>query len=204
MASHHKLGKFLFIRFTGLYRLYVSSLAEYRHTITDGKYLMQLMCDNDHRLSVFFHILYHGKEVLTFLWGKHSSGFIKNQYIRSSVKHLDYLKCLLFGDAHIIDFFTGVYDKSVFVTDILYLARDFFPVQLFAGIYSHYQVLSGRKNIYQLKMLVNHTYLKRISILRVPYGDRLTVYEYLTLIRKIDARKHIHKRSLSTSVFTKE
>jgi hypothetical protein len=65
-------------------------------------------------------------------------------------------------------------------------------------------ILSGGKNINQLKVLMNHTDTIFECILGGGNGSGLSVYQDFTLVRVINTRQHIHQRCFAAAVFTQQ
>ena len=73
---------------------------------------------------------------------------------------------------------------------------------VFVGTESN--ILYGRENVYQLKMLMDHTYLVLKGILRGSDRDLFSVDKDLTRVGEIDSRDHIHKGRFTASVFSED
>ena len=159
------------------------------------------MGDNNDRLTVIPHLTKNMEQLLCFLWSQNRSRLIQDQDICPTIKYLDNLYCLLLGNRHIIDLLTRIYLKSIFITDIFNFFGSFLDIQL-AG-QSENDIFCRRQHIDQLKMLMYHTNSKLQRILRGFDHYFPSIDKYLSLIRKVNSRKHIHQSCLSTSILSK-
>ena len=122
------------------------------------------MSYDDDGFAIFLHIAHYLEKVLGFLRGEDGCGFIKNKNLCSSEKHLYNFHCLFLGNRHIIYFFIGVDLESVFITDCLDL---FFCVRKIQfSIKTQHNIFSRIENVYELEMLMNHSYTKGKCISR--------------------------------------
>ena len=199
MADHH-VGHFFRVGVLCQYITDKLALAQNGNTVGNVLHLVQFMRDNDDRLSVGTHIAQHGKELVRFLRGEHSSGLIENQYFGVAVQHLDDLHRLLLRDRHIVDLLVRVHIKAVAIAD----CKDFFRGSLHVKrlIQAEHDVFRSREHVDQLKMLVHHTDPESKRILRRADNNFLPVHFNGSLIRKVNAGKHVHQCRFPASVFS--
>ena len=160
------------------------------------------MCDDNNRLAVFFHITHDIKKILGILWCQYCSRLIKDQYISASVQYLNYFYSLLFRNGHIIYFFVNIDIEAIFITDIHDLFFSFLEIEF--SLKSQYDIFSRIENIDQFKMLMDHTNSQVKSIFWRAYNSFFSIDHYLTCIRIIYSCKHVHKSSLTATIFSKE
>ena len=161
------------------------------------------MCYEDNGLVVGLHVPKHGKELVCLLRREDCRRLIQNENLGTSVEDLYDFDGLLLGDRHIVDLLLWVYVESVAVADLLDLLVYGSKIHLSIVKTKDY-VLSRRKDIDQVVMLVDHPNAKVECIPWRPYGHRFAVLEYLSTIGLIDTGKHVHKRRLSAAVLTKQ
>ncbi len=118
-AANHHLGEFHRVGFRGRHIADIVSFAQNRNAVGDLHDLVQLMGNDDDRLSVVLHVAHDAEELLRFLRRENGGRFVENQNISAAVKHLDDFKRLLFRDGHVIHFLVGVNDKTVTVANLL-------------------------------------------------------------------------------------
>ena len=124
----------------------------------------------------------------------------EDQNVGSAVEHLDDLNGLLFGDGHLIYLLIRVDDKAVFFGNGFYLFLGALYVVFLAVVIAENDILRCRKHINELEMLMYHAYAVRKGIVGGAYNDLLAVNEYLTFIRIIYTRDHIHECGLAAAV----
>ena len=64
--------------------------------------------------------------------------------------------------------------------------------------------MRGGKDVHQLEVLVYHAYFKVKSVFGAFDRDFLPVYEDLSFVGKVNARKHIHESGLAAAVFSED
>ena len=202
-ADHH-FRQLCLIRFCCIDYTDVLAFSQDRHTIGDRHNLVQFMCDDNDRLSVFLHITEHGKKFLCLLRRQNRGRLVQDQNIRSTVEHFQNLHCLLFRHCHIVDFLRRIQIKSVAFCQFFHFSVDLFPVDGQTAVQSQHNILRCRQHIDQSEMLMDHSDSKRKRILRRTDRHRLPMYINFSVIRKINSRQHIHKRCLAASVLSEQ
>ncbi|MPM68976.1 hypothetical protein SDC9_115913 [bioreactor metagenome] len=116
--SHHHVGESLGIRFTGLHISDVLAFSQYRHPVGHVHDLVQLVGDNDQSLTVCFHVPHDRKQLIGFLRGQDSGGFVQNQDIRAPIKDFHDFHRLFLRHGHVVDLLIGVNVEAVSVGDL--------------------------------------------------------------------------------------
>ena len=161
---------------------------------------MKLVGDNNDGFAVGFHCTHDTEELVRLLRCQNCGGFIENENIRTPVKRLNYLKSLFFGDGHLIDLLVGIDRKAIFLTDsfnaLLNIAQ--------LALKPQQDIFGSGEHIDKLKMLMYHSDMKVKCILWGFDDDGHTVDLDASGVGEVDAREHVHKRSLSAAVFAQQ
>ena len=203
MADHH-VGQRLGICVAGVDRAYVLALAQHRDLVRKLHHLIELVRDDDDGLAVFLHVAQNGEELFRLLRGEDGGRLVEDQDVRAAVEHLDDLHGLLLRNGHIIDLLRRIDLKAVTVADFLHFGVGGPDVQPAALVQAEDDVFRGGKNVNELVVLVDHADLVVKGVLRGADGDGLAVSKNFALIRKVDARQHVHQGRLTAAVFTQQ
>ena len=202
--AHHHVGELLRVRLCGFDIAYVFALPQNGDSVGDLHYLVQLVGDYDYGLAVALHVAHHVEQALRLLRGEHGGGFVQYEYVRAAVKHLDYLKGLLFGDGHIVDFFIGIDLEPVARADIRHLAANVPEVETEALVQAEDYVLGGGEHVHELEMLMDHAYVQVECVLGGIDRDGNAVDPDMPLVGEIDPGKHVHERGLAAAVLAEQ
>jgi hypothetical protein len=71
-------------------------------------------------------------------------------------------------------------------------------------VLTHPDIIGGRKNLHQFKVLVNHTDAVLFAVFGRINGNLIAVDENTSAIGLINTRKHIHQRGLARAVFAQQ
>ena len=104
------------------------------------------MGDDDHGLAVGLHVAHDLKEPVGLLRGEDGGGLVQYENVRAPVEDLNDLHRLFFGDGHVVDFFVGVDDKTIFVAD--FIGGYGFQIQLLLAFQSQNDILCRCKDIH--------------------------------------------------------
>ena len=165
---------------------------------------MKLVSYYDDGLAVFLHAAQDAKKLFGFLRSKNGGGLVKNENIRAAIENLDDFDGLLFGNGHFVYFFEWVDVKTVLFAYFLNLFGGFFKVvfAFFAGTEDY--VFCCGKHVDQFEMLMNHADFVIESVLGRSDDCLFSVDENLSVIGKINAGNHVHKRRFTASVFAED
>ena len=202
--AHHHVGKSLGVGLGCIDGADVLALAQDGHLVGDVHHLVELVSDDDDGLAVGLHIAQDGEELVGLLGGENRGGLIQNEDVGAPVEDLDDLHRLLLGDRHIIDLLARVDIEAILFADGLDIPGHRFPVQLTLPLQTQDDVLRGRQNIHQLKVLVDHTDAQTEGVLGGADGYRLAVHLNLAAVGEIDAGEHIHQRGLAAAVLPQQ
>ena len=202
MAYHH-VCKLLRVGFGCVDSSDVLTLSKDGHLIGNGHDFSKLMGDDDNCLAVSPHVSQDIKELICLLGSKDSCRLVENQDVCTSIENLYNLYSLLLGDRHIIDLHQWVDIEAILTAYLsdLFIGASNVHLLIFQ---TEDDVLGSRKYIYKMIVLMDHADAIGEGILRGTYGDFLTVGIDLSFVRLIYTAKHIHKGSLSTSVFAQK
>ena len=108
------------------------------------------------------------------------------------------------GNRHVVDLLRRVNVEAVTVTDLLDLRVDRLHVQTAPLVETEDNIFRRGEHVDELVMLMNHADAMGECILRRMDGDGLAVGKNLTLIRQIDACKHVHQCGFAAAVLAQQ
>ena len=179
-------------------------MAQNGHPVRQALHLVHLVGNDDNGLAVIPHGPEHRKELVGLLGSQHGGGLIQDQDIRPTVEDLHNLHRLLLGNGHIVDLLIGVHIEAVGIADGLDLLRHLVHIQPPRLLQAQDNVLRGGEHIHQFKMLVDHADAVGEGVLRGADQGLFSVNKDLSLVREIDAGKHIHEGGLAAAVFAQQ
>ena len=203
MSDHH-VGQALLVRVLGQHVADVLALSQDRDAVGNFEHLVQLMRDDDQRLSVLLHVAHDGEQLVRLLRRQNGRRLIEDQDIRAAVQNLDDFHGLLLRHRHIVHLLVRIDVEAVLVADFLDALARLLEVQPSLVLESEDDVLGRGKDIDQLEVLMNHADPVVECILRRSDLDGFVVKIDLSLIRIIDAGEHVHERRLAASVLSEK
>ena len=174
-------------------------LTQHAHTVGNTHYFVEFVRNDDDTFAVGFHCAQYVEQPVRFRRGKHGGRFVEDKYVCAAVKCFDNLHRLLFRHRHVVDFFVGIYLKTVFGTHLHNTFFCKFKVVLFLN--SKYNVFRSGKYVHQFEVLVNHSYAACECVLGGSNDYFLSAYAYTAAVGEVNTDKHVHKRGLAAAVF---
>ena len=201
LADHH-FGQHALISLGGIDGTDMLAAAENGHAVGQRQNLVELMGDDDDRLTVVPHTAQDREQHLGLLGSQHGGGLVQDEDIGVAVENLDDLHRLLLGHRHLVDLLVGIHVEPVALGDLLHAG-----LGLGAGVArlvldTQDDVFGGGKDVNQLEVLVDHTDPMGEGILGGGDDHLLAVHENGPLVGEIDAGDHVHKGGLTTAVLT--
>ncbi len=180
------------------------ALAQHGNTVGNRFYLVELVRNDHNGLSVVAHVSQNMEQTLGFLRRKHGRGLVENQNVRTAIENLYDFNRLLLRNGHVVDFLVGVDLKAIEAADVADLLCHSLHIQKLLILQAQNDVFCGSKDIYQLEVLVDHSYAQRKGVVWRTNCHGPVVYIDLSFVGIIDPRKHVHQRCLSAAVFTQQ
>ena len=166
--------------------------------------LVHLVGDYYYCLACIAHIAQNGKELIRLLRSEDCRRLVEDQYIRAAIEDLYDLNSLLLRNAHLVYMLIGVHVKAVGVAYLTDLLCGCLEVELTLTLEAEDYILSGRKHVNELEVLMDHADAEIQSILRRADDDFLIVNENFALVWEINTREHVHQGGLSRAVFAQK
>ena len=182
--------------------------AQHRHAVGDGRHLVQLVRDEDHRSPLVGHRPQRHEERLRLLRRQHRGRLVENQDPRLAVERLQDLDALLLAERELPDPRARVDGDPVALAelgdaalDVPWVDEELLPL---AAVVAEDHVLGDGERRHQPEMLVHHADPRVERLARRVELDRLAVEQDLALVGPVEPGEDVRQRALARAVLAEE
>ena len=145
-------------------------------------------------------------QFVDLLRGKYRGRLVKYQYFIIAVKHFEYFHSLLHSHGYIRYISIRVYFKPVFLGQRHHLTARFllFKKAGGGGLDPENNIFKNGEHLNQLEMLVHHSDMKIVGVVRIVYLHDLAVLFYYSAVRLIQTEQHAHQRGFTCTVLAEQ
>ena len=178
---------------------------QHRHPVGEGHHLVQLVGDEDDRLTFVGHLTQRGRQVGCLLGRQDRCGLVQDQHVGPPVEELQDLHPLLLPDGELPDVGIGVHGQAVAGGEGGQLLAHLLQVQDEAGgVETQDDVLGHGEAFDQHKVLVDHTDAVSDGVPRGAQVDGPAVDDDLALVGPVEAGEDVHQGALAGPVFPQQ
>ena len=174
--------------------------------VGDAENLLELMGDEDNRLSLAAEQLHHGEETFYLLRRQNGSRLVENQDIGLPVERLEDFDALLKTDGEVLDYCVGVDRHVVPFGQLTDVCRDALPVEeAFAdALAAQHDVVDNTHHGHQLEVLMDHADAQLYCVAGRLHLYAASIDQNFALGRLIEAVDNVHQGGLAGPIFAEQ
>ena len=204
-ADHH-IAELLLVGVFGFNGAHILAFAQNGDTVGNGHNLVELMGDEEDALAFCGKALHSGHQLVDLLRSENCGGLVENEDVVVAVKHLQNFNALLHTDGDVFDLGVKVNVKTVLLAYLLNLFAGFLFLQKAhpGGLCAKDDVIHYGEYIYQLEVLMDHSYSQCSRIIGIVDFNNFAVFADLAFFGLIESEQNTHKSGFAGAVFAQQ